>query len=320
MRVFDYLKTQFVDIVEYADKSNKILVYKYQRPGDEIKNGAQLIVREGQVGAFVYQGELADIFQPGTHTLSPDNFPILSTIEGYKFGFRSPIKAELYFISTRQMVDNKWGTKNPIIKRDSELKFARVRAFGTYSFRIIDPALFMREVFGSLSKVMTYDIVVYLSSVIVESLSIALNESDLSIVDLSHRYRDMGQMIVEQANHRTRPLGIEITGVIVENVSLPDHVEGMIDEQSGLGLASSQMADYVQYQTVQAMRDAAKQTGGLAGIGAGASLGKVMGDQLMAKPDNTGSLVEKLRELKLLLDEGIITQEEFDQQKKKLLK
>lgn len=320
MKITDYLKGQFVDIIEYTDPAKKILVYKYQRPDDAIKNGAQLIVREGQVGAFVYQGKLADIFEPGTHTLSPDNFPILSSLEGYKFGFRSPIKAELYFIATHQLVENKWGTKNPIIKRDSEFGYVRVRAFGTYAFRVVDPSLFMREVFGAMNKVMTYDIITFLSSVIVESLSIALNSSDVSIVDLSHRYRDMGSIVVAEANHRTLPLGIEITGVIVENVSLPNKVEELIDEHSGLGMASHQMPKYVQYQTIQAMRDAARQDGGLAGIGAGATLGKVMSEGLMNQSSDSASLVEKLRELKVLLDEGIITQDEFDQQKKKILK
>lgn len=321
MGLLDLVKGEFIDVIEQVDDNDKILVTKYARPGDEIKQGAKLIVRESQIALFVKGGELADILGPGTYTLSNGNLPILSKLESFKYGFRSPIKADLYFISTKQFLSNKWGTPNPVMMKDPDFNMVRVRAFGSFSFRISSGETFCKEVFGTLRKIMTYDIVQFLSSYITESIVITLASTRISVLELAARYRELAAEALVKANELTAPLGVEICNITIQNISLPDEVERMIDEQSGIGMASNDMNAFLHYQTARAMRDAAKQEGGLAGLGAGVAFGKKMADTAssapqLAEPQDVGS---KLRELKLLLDEGILTQEEFDAKKRQIL-
>lgn len=323
MGLFDSVRSQFLDVIEYEDISNKLVVYKYRRPSgdDELKQGSKVIVREGQAAAFLKGGTLADIMYPGTYTLNTDNFPVLSSLEAFPSLFVSPVISDVYFVSTRQFIDNKWATKNPIMKRDKDFKMVRIRAFGKFAFRITDIPTFMREIFGSKGLVMTYDIVEYLSSMVTETFSLVVAESDLSALDLATQYRKFSAQIQQILNQKTAAIGVEFSDVLIENISLPDEVEKLIDEQSGIGMAKDDMATFMQYQTARAMRDASAQDGGLAGIGAGMALGNVMAQnmQAAAAPSDSRSMAEQLRELKQLLDEGILTQEEFDAEKKEIL-
>lgn len=318
------VKSQFMDVIEFEDVSNKLLVYKFRRPtgGNELKQGSKVIVREGQVAAFLKGGQLADIIQPGTVTLNTDNFPVLSSLNAFPFLFTSPVISDVYFISTRQLLDNKWATKTPILKRDPELNMVRVRAFGKFAFHIIDVPAFIREVFGSKGLVMTYDIVQYLSSMVTEAFAEMIGETKLSIMDLAVRYRDFSSVVQSKVNEMSKSLGIEFTNVLIESLNFPEEVEKLIDEQSGIGMASRNMQTFMQYQTARAMRDASKQEGGLAGLGAGIAAGKAIADSMgnTFGNDNTGKIkADKLREIKALLDEGILTQDEFDMEKKKIL-
>ena len=279
-------------------------------------------MRESQSAVFLKGGQLADILSPGTYSLNTDNMPVLSTLKAFPYLFVSPVIADLYFVSTRQFIDNKWATKNPIMKRDSEFNMARIRAFGKFSFRITDVALFMREIFGTKGIVLTYDIVSYLSSMVTEAFSVAIGESQLSVLDLAAEYRKIASMMQERLNEQTGAIGVQFSDILVENVSLPDEVEKLIDEQSGIGMAKQDMEAFMQYQTARAMRDASKQKGGLAGLGAGMALGNTMAKNIQnvsATQDSSKSKAEQLRELKSLLDEGILTQEEFDAEKKTIL-
>lgn len=324
MGLLDVVKDQFLDVIEYEDVSNKLIVYKYQRESgnNELKQGSKVIVRESQSAVFLKGGQLADILSPGTYSLNTDNMPVLSTLKAFPYLFVSPVIADLYFVSTRQFIDNKWATKNPIMKRDSEFNMARIRAFGKFSFRITDVALFMREIFGTKGIVLTYDIVSYLSSMVTEAFSVAIGESQLSVLDLAAEYRKIATMMQERLNEQTGAIGVQFSDILVENVSLPDEVEKLIDEQSGIGMAKQDMDAFMQYQTARAMRDASKQKGGLAGLGAGMALGNTMAKNIQnvsETQDQSKSKAEQLRELKSLLDEGILTQEEFDAEKKTIL-
>ena len=324
MSFFDVVKDQFLDVIEFEDVSNKLIVLKYQRASgnNELKQGSKVIVREGQCAVFLKGGQLADILTPGTHSLTTDNLPVLSTLKAFPFLFASPVIADLYFVSTRQFIDNKWGTKNPIMKRDGDFNMVRLRAFGKFAFRITDVALFMREVFGSKGIVMTYDIVEYLSSLVTEAFAVTVGESSKPVLDLITEYRNLSEAIQERLNAHTSTIGVQFSDVVIENIALPEEVEKLIDEQSGIGMASRDMGTFMQYQTARAMRDAAKQKGGLAGLGAGMALGNTMANSIQssaAMPKEEKSMAEQLRELKALLDEGILTQEEFDAEKKNIL-
>ena len=334
MGVMDMIKGQFLDDIEYVDTNGKILVKKYDRGGDdEIKEGSQVIVREGQAAAFIKGGNLADVMEPGTYILNTDNFPFLSKMQAFSFGFRSPVIADLYFISLKQFVGNKWEMANPIIVRDKDLNMARITAFGKFSFRVIDVTRFVREIIGAQSRTMTFEIIKYLESILLEAAAVSIAECNMSILDLAVKYRSLSESIMQMANEKALPFGIAFSEVIVENLSLPDEVEEMIDEQSGIGMAGRDMNTFMQYQTARAMRDASRQEGGMAGLGAGMALGNTLAQNLSAAQpqpqpqaavQNAGeqkekSNIEQIREYKQLLDEGIITQDEFNLKKKELL-
>lgn len=324
MGFMDIVKDQFLDVIEYEDKSKKLIVSKYQRESgnNELKQGSKVIVREGQAAVFLKGGQLADILMPGTYTLKTENMPVLSTLRAFPYLFVSPVIADLYFVSTRQFVDNRWATKNPILKRDQDLNMVRIRAFGKFSFQIVDVAAFMREIFGSKGIVMTYDIVEYLSAMVTETFSTVVGESALPVLDLAAEYRKISVAMREKLKAQTEVIGICFEEVLVENISLPPAVERLIDEQSGIGMAKRDMTAFMQYQTARSMRDASRQEGGLAGLGAGMALGGSMAQQLQSNTTPAApakSKVEQLRELKALLDEGILTQTEFDAEKKRIL-
>lgn len=324
MGLWDMVKDQFLDVIEFEDTSNKLIVSKFRRDSgdDEIKQGSKVIVRESQSAVFLKGGQLADILPPGTYSLKTENFPILTKLMAFPYLFISPVIADLYFVSTRQFIDNKWATKNPIMKRDQDFRVVRIRSFGKFAFQITDVALFMREVFGTKGIVMTYDIVEYLSSMVTEAFSTVVGESQASVLDLAGDYRKFSKLMTEALNAQTSVIGVTFSNIVIENISLPDEVERLIDEQSGIGIAAQNMDTFVQYQTARAMRDAAQQEGGLAGLGAGLALGNTMAQSIAGTshtPIPQKSKVEQLRELKSLLDDGILTQEEFDLEKKRIL-
>ena len=261
MGLWDIVKDQFLDVIEFEDKSNKLIVAKYERESEnnELKQGSEVIVRESQCAVFLKGGQLADILPPGTYSLDTKNFPVLTKLRAFPYLFTSPVIADLYFVSTRQFIDNKWATKNPIMKRDKDFSLVRIRAFGKFAFRISDVALFMREIFGTKGIVMTYDIVTYLSSMVTEIFSAVAGESSLSALDLAAGCRTLAAAMQLKLNEQTKRIGITFSDILIENISLPDPVEALIDEQSGISMAKNDMDAFVQYQTARAMRDAAKR-------------------------------------------------------------
>lgn len=249
----DYFKGQFLEIIEWTDDSRDTLTFRYPDEDKEIKNGAQLVVRESQVAQFVYQGQFGDTFGPGTHTLTTDNIPILSTLKGWKYGLHSPFKADVYYLNTRLFTGNKWGTSNPIMMRDADFGIVRVRAYGTYDFHISDPKLFLKEVAGSDSHLRLDSFSDTMRSRIVSIFSDALATAKVPVLDLATRYSDLGQALLPLINPQvTSKYGIEITSFVLENASVPPEVEAAIDKRSSMG-AIGNLNDYVKFQMAQGM-------------------------------------------------------------------
>jgi len=282
MAIWDKIRGQFIDIVEWTDSSSNTLVYRFQRHANEIKFGAKLVVREGQTAAFVNQGKLADVFEPGMYTLETDNLPILSTLQGWKYGFNSPFKAEVYFVSTRRFTDLKWGTKNPLMLRDADFGLVRLRAFGTYGIRTHDVAVLLRELVGTDAHFTTDKITDQLRNIIVSRFADILGESNIPALDLVSNYDELGSFITAKIRPEFQVYGLELTKLLVENISLPPEVEAAIDKRSSIGAVGNLNA-FTQFQAATALEDAANNpgaAGGAMGMGMGMMVGGQMGNQM----------------------------------------
>lgn len=279
MGLFDKLKGELIDILEWTDDSANTMVWRFPRYQNEIKMGAKLTVRESQVAVFVNEGKIADIYQPGMFTLSTQNMPIMTTLQGWKYGFNSPFKAEVYFINTKQFIDQKWGTKNPIMLRDAEFGPIRLRAFGTYAIRVIDAGKFIKEIAGTQSHFTTEEITDQLRNLIITRFTDAVAESKIPILDLAANYDELSKFITGKINPEFNELGLEITKYLVENISLPPEVEAALDKRSSMGILGN-LNQYMQFQTANAMESAAKNPGGGASEGLGMGMGFAMANQM----------------------------------------
>jgi len=279
MGLWDKLRGELIDIVEWTDDSNDTMVYRFERHGNEIKSGAKLTVREGQSAAFVNEGELADVFTPGMYTIDTRNLPILSTLMGWKHGFHSPFKAEVYFVSTRRFTDLKWGTRNPIMLRDKEFGPVRLRAFGTYVIRVTDPKAFIREIVGTDAHFTTDEITEQLRNLIVTRFTDLLGESNIPILDLAANYDELSTFACDKIAPEFKAYGIELTKLLVENISLPAAVEEALDKRSQMGVIGNLQA-YTQFQAAESMEAAAKNPSGTAGAGMGMGMGFAMANQM----------------------------------------
>lgn len=275
MGLIDYLKSQFLEIIEWEDDSRDTLCYRY--PVDkEIKRGAQLIVRESQVAQFLYLGEFGDTYAPGKWTLTTDNTPILNNLKGWKYGFESPFKADIYYITTRLFTGNKWGTANPVMMRDPDFGIVRARAYGTYDFHVVDPKLFLKEVAGTDHHFRLDEFADTMRSRIVSVFTEALASAKVPVLDVAARYQELGEALLPLINPAvTSKYGLEIPSFIVENVSLPPEVEQAIDKRSSMA-AVGNLNDYVKFQ----MAGGLSEGGGLASSGAQLGAGLAMGQQL----------------------------------------
>lgn len=280
MGLMDYLKGQFLEIIQFQDDSRDTLVWRFPDEDKEIKRGAQLIVRESQVAQFIYLGQFGDTFATGKHDLVTDNIPILSTIKGWKYGFESPFKADVYFINTRLFTGNKWGTSNPIMMRDPDFGIVRVRAFGTFDFRITDVKLFLKEVSGSDHHFRLDEFADTMRSRIVSVFSDALASAKVPVLDLATRYGELGDALLPLINPQTQgKYGIEITSFILENASVPPEVEQAIDKRSSMS-AIGNLNDYVKFQMAEGL---AKGGPNAAGSAAEIAMGFGMAQQMMAQ-------------------------------------
>lgn len=277
---------QFIEVIEWKDSSSDRMVYEFPVHKNEIKMGAQLTVRESQVAIFVNEGQIADVFEPGRYELKTENMPILTKLKSWKYGFNSPFKAEVYFVNTKQFLDQRWGTKNPVMMRDKEFGMIRLRGFGIYSFRISEPLTFMKEVFGTNPDVTTESVSPQLSKVIVSALTDYIAEMQIPALDLATKYDEIGDGMVEKMSPKFKALGLSITAFSVENLSLPPEVEAAMDKRTQMGVIGD-MGKYTQYQTAEAIRDAAQnEGGGMAGMGAGLGAGQAMASAMMNSLNN----------------------------------
>lgn len=281
MGLWDTLTGEFIDVIEWTDDSADTMVYRFEREGNEIKYGAMLTVRESQMAVFVNEGQVADVFPPGLYRLETANLPILTKLQSWAFGFKSPFKAEVYFLSTRRFTDLKWGTKNAVMIRDSEFGPVRLRAFGTYSMRISDAATFLKEIAGTDGHFSTKEITDQLRNIIVARFSSILGESGIPILDLAANYDDLSDYVTAQISPEFKEYGLGVTKFLVENISLPKKVEAALDTRTNMGIVGD-LGKYAQFQAAEAMREAAANPGGggAAAAGIGLGLGMAMAKKL----------------------------------------
>jgi len=320
------LLNQWIEVIEWTDPSNDIMVYRFPVANSEIKMGAKLTVREGQAAIFVNEGQIADVFGPGLHTLTTQNMPIMTMLRSWPYGFNSPFKAEVYFVSTRQFTDLKWGTSNPIPMRDPDFGLVRVRAFGTYTLRVTDPAKFMREIVGTDGLFQTDEITGQLRNMVVTEFTSALGEKNVPVLDLASNYRTLSQSIQETLQPHFAEYGLELPRFLIENVSVPPEVEAAIDRRSSMGAVGVQ--DYATFQAANAMEAGAKNPGGGSGASdmmqmmAGMSLGQKMVQNMGGGDAAAGgkSAAERLKELHELHVAGVLSDDEYQAKRAELIK
>ena len=279
MSLWDRIKHELIDIIEWTDDSNDTMVWRFPRFQNEIKNGAQLTVRESQVAVFVSEGKIADIYQPGRYELTTQNMPVLTTIRGWKYGFNSPFKVEVYFVNTKNFTDQKWGTKNPIMLRDAEFGPIRLRAFGTFAIKVSDAGSFIREIAGTQAHFTADEISEQLRNLIVTRFTDAVAESKIPVLDLAANYDELSKFISNKINPEFGEYGLQVTKFLVENISLPAEVEQALDKRSSMGILGN-LSQYAQFQAANAMEAAAKNPGGNASEGIGMGMGFAMAQQM----------------------------------------
>lgn len=280
MGFFNFFKNQFIEVIEWTDNTSNTMVYKFPVHGNEIKMGAELTVRESQVAIFVNEGEIADVFGPGRHQLWTQNMPILTKLKSWKHGFNSPFKADVYFVNTKQFINQKWGTSNPIMMRDAEFGMIRLRGYGIYSYRVSEPTVFLKELFGTSTSYDTTSIENHLKKMIISGLTDLFAESKIPALDLAMYYDELSTQGKEKMQEPFSAFGFEITSLYIENLSLPKEVEKVMDKRTSMGVLGN-LGEYQQYQAAEALRDAAQnEAGGLAGAGAGLGAGATLGGMM----------------------------------------
>ena len=280
MGLFDKIRNEFIDIIEWVDPSTDTIVWKFPRYNNEIKMNSKLTVRESQWAVFMNEGTIADVFNPGLYTLTTQNMPLLTTLKGWKYGFNSPFKADVFFVSTRQFINQKWGTRNPVMLRDAEFGPVRLRAFGSFAFRVKDPGVFIKEVAATNPEFTVEGINEQLRNLAVSRGMDAIAEAKIPVLDLAANYDEVSARITEKIRAEFNELGLELTKFLIENISLPPEVEAALDKRSSMGIVGN-LGAYAQYQAANAMEEAAKNPGGgLAGAGLGAGVGMAIGGQL----------------------------------------
>ena len=343
MAFMDFLKKQFIDVIQWTETSDGTLAWRFPMRDMEIQNGAQLVVRESQLALFVNEGRVADILGPGTHQLTTQTLPLLTNLKNWDKLFESPFKSDVYFFSTRQQLDQKWGTPQPITIRDADFGAVRLRAFGNYNFRIDEPKLFHTEISGTRESYGVQDIDGQLRGLVLQNISNAVAGSGIAFLDLAANQLSFAQALMRQLAPEFEKIGLKLEGMTVQNVSLPEELQKILDQKIGMGMVGNDMAKFMQYQTAQAIPKFAEGGGGGSGIagdamglGAGVALGQVLAQNLAAglqpqhapaaaaaatpvgmKAEDVMATLEKLGELKA---KGILTQEEFDAKKTELLK
>lgn len=339
MALMDFIKKQFIDIIQWTEAGDGTLAWRFPMADMEIQYGASLTVRESQMAVFVNEGKIADVFGPGMYKLTTQTIPVLTYLKNWDKLFESPFKSDVYFFSTRQQVDQKWGTPQPITIRDKDFGAVRLRAFGNYSFRVADPKLFHTEISGTRDTYTVGELDGQLRGLVLQHLSDAIASSGIPFLDLAANQMEFAKALSNELSPAFAAIGLKLEGMTVQNVSLPEELQKILDQKIGMGMVGNDMGKFMQYQTAQAIPKFAEGGGsggsGIAGdamgLGAGVALGQVLAQNLQkglqgepaqaapaaVKPDDVMATLEKLGELKA---KGILTQEEFDAKKAELLR
>ncbi|TXH34272.1 MAG: hypothetical protein E6Q92_13090 [Burkholderiaceae bacterium] len=346
MGLMDFIKKQFIDVIEWTESGEGLLAYRFPMADNEIQYGASLTVRESQIAVFVNEGKVADVFGPGRYKLETNTLPVLTYLKNWDKLFQSPFKSEVYFISTRLQTDQRWGTQQPVTIRDKDFGAVRLRAFGNYTFRVADAKRFYTEVSGTRELYTTADIEGQLRGLMLQNISDAVAQSGIPFLDLAANQMEFAKAVQEANLAAFEALGLKLEGVTVQNVSLPEELQKLLDQRIGMGMIGQNMNQFMQYQTAQAIPTLAQgvgQGGGIAGdamgLGAGVALGQVLAQNLAqglnpvqqpmatqpaaaaapvgVKPEEVMATLEKLADLKA---KGILTEEEFSAKKSELLK
>ena len=347
MALMDFIKKQFIDVLQWTEDSDGTLAWRYPMAGMEIQNGATLVVRESQMALFVDEGKVADVFGPGTYKLTTQTLPVLTYLKNWDKLFESPFKSDVYFFSTRQQVDQKWGTPQPVTVRDAEFGAVRIRAFGNYAYRVVDPKKFHTEISGTREAYTVQDLDGQLRGLIMQQISVAIAQSKIPFLDLAANQLLFAQALSQALNPAMEGYGLKLEAMTVQSISLPEELQKVLDQKIGMGMVGNDMGKFMQYQTAQAIPKMAEgvgaggDAGGLAGAGLGMGAGMAMG-QILAqnmqsalqgtapaagaaaaaapvgvKPEDVMATLEKLGELK---SKGILTDDEFNAKKAELLK
>ncbi|WP_293375023.1 SPFH domain-containing protein [Nevskia sp.] len=339
MALLDFIKKQFIDVIEWTEDGDDVLAWRFPMADNEIQTGAQLTVRESQFAVFVNEGVVVDAFGPGRHRLSTQTLPLLTNLKNWDKLFDSPFKSDVYFFSARQRLDQRWGTAQPVTLRDKEFGAVRVRAHGNYSFQIADPKLFHTQISGTRDRYLASELSGQLFGVITQHLASGVAESGIAFLDLAANQTVFAGVVAKSVEPAFSALGLKVTGLTVQSLSLPEELQKILDQRIGMGMVGNDMGKFIQYQTGQAIPDLAKGggsgggvAGDAAGLGAGLALGQMLAQNIGAglagasssaaaaigvKPDEVMALLEKLHELKT---KGILSDAEFDAKKAELLK
>jgi len=349
MGLMDFIKKQFIDIIQWTEDDNGVLAYRFPMQDFEIQYGASLTVRESQMAVFVNEGKVADVFGPGMYKLTTQTLPVLTYLKNWDKLFESPFKSDVYFFSTRQQVDQRWGTTQPVTIRDKDFGAVRLRAFGNYSYRVVDPKKFHTEISGTRERYTVTELDGQLRGLMLQHISDAVAQSGIPFLDLAANQVEFAKALQEATQPSFDALGLKLEMVTLQNVSLPEELQKILDQKIGMGMIGQNMGQFMQYQTAQAIPKLAEGVGsggggGIAGdamgLGAGLALGQTMAQQLQqglsnanqaaaqpaapvqpqpvsASADEVLLLLEKLGDLKA---KGILTDEEFAAKKAELLK
>ncbi|NRF66227.1 SPFH domain-containing protein [Aquincola sp. S2] len=342
MGLMDFIKKQFIDILEWTESQDGVIAWRFPMAQNEIQYGASLTVRESQMAVFVNEGKVADVFGPGMYKLTTQTLPVLTYLKNWDKLFESPFKSDVIFFSARQQIDQRWGTQQPVTIRDKDFGAVRLRAFGNYAYRVADPKKFYTEISGTREVYTVADLDGQLRGLMLQHISDAVARSGIPFLDLAANQIEFAKQIREATSPSFEAIGLKLEGVTVQNVSLPEELQKILDQKIGMGMVGNDMGKFMQYQTAQAMPELAKSAGdgggsmagSAMGLGAGVALGQVMAQNLAAglqtsqpaaaaappaaiRPDEVMATLEKLADLK---SKGILTEDEFNAKKAELLK
>ncbi len=328
--MFDLFKKQFIDVIEWTETSNGVLAWRFPAEDREIQNGAQLTVRESQMALFVNEGNIADVFSPGRYQLSTKTLPILTTLLNWDKAFKSPFKSDVYYFSTREQIDQRWGTPTPVQIRDKEFGVIRLRAFGTFSYKIDEPSTFYQKISGSRGQYTVSELDGQLRSLVTMSIATKFGQGEVAFLDMAGNQTKFSDELKKELDPKFFEYGLKLESFVVQSVTLPEELQAYLDKQSQMNLVGD-MQKYANFQVTESIPAAAENSGGLAGLGVGVGAGALLGQQFAQSAAALGQgapaqaapqedpfvLLEKLQ---VLLEKGILSKEEFEQKKAEILK